>query len=101
VIEALPVSAESELPWIAGGQAATEGSKVLSPEAAVADAADSLPAEVAPSTPALSETRGAAPAPPQAFPPFHVFGAYRMVPIYRPDLPGAPYQMVPLPPAGR
>lgn len=29
------------------------------------------------------------------------YGPYRMVPIFRPDLPGAPYQLVPMAPPGR
>lgn len=40
----------------------------------------------------------AAPLPP---PPSYWGGPYRMVPVPRPDLPGRPYQLVPLAPAGR
>ena len=40
-------------------------------------------------------------APPLPPPPSYWGGPYRMVPVPRPDLPGRPYQLVPLAPAGR
>lgn len=79
-------------------------------EGAEATSASAPPVPAGASAPpwngALPTLRGAAE--PPAVRPFPMvpsgpygYGPYRMVPIYRPDLPGAPYQLIPMVPLGR
>lgn len=96
-----PSSGERAPAATAAGPRDAEEAGIGGSGAPLSGATASVSTQSATSSALGSETRWAAPAPPPGVRlpvPFQV--PYRMVPVYRPDLPGAPYQLVPLTPRG-